>query len=1750
MGSGAHHEITAKLRNNEITTLVLNAPTKAQIQQIITQLRNNTSVISLKIEKPSSNSGYENPNLFYHDLTQLLKTPAQIATLDLSGINLGSKTIMSRVWHAIKTHQPQLKTLMLKNCNLTNSDVSVMMVNIANSMLTQIDLSGNGELRQETIQAANQLIEINKNKIPSSDNTEPGEVTIETQREQVLQSYLNVQEPQGVSTVTFEQVFQVPLDSFYKSMYRNVANAEDKKETKIILTKIFHSKFLSRVTKINGNKLGSQDREALFNLLKKDGYIDQDNSVIRSYGTKEDFENGIKEKYSKDYNIEEIIAALLRYMPEIPPELSTVVDTLDARPKRWYFEYHGLTEKINGIKADITNLKTFITAIINSFKNPSTLSYEQYKLHQENLNKFRKNELELIKTLQNLEAEKALLVREMRRSGYRIEELDSSISMNSGTSHFFQFDIQKASPTKTYTPISFPHNMILGSSEDGNNNWKSVLDELSAALQSQNILTSRLKYLFDSESTEEVLETPSEQDTQNINHLRSEIENTSVGLLEVRDELLEKQQSLTKWQVDLKTLKSFSPRSPYGSDHAYFFHINFMPFLKEKGTETQISQSSEFAQYFNKYLSEILSKNGHTFSSNEVKAIKLNSVTFYYFHKDITSGLIEYNSWGTDRDGTRYDDQGRSIESATRYVAVAIPETTSEQTQKDMTVAICQRTTTYFLDDSTKRYPILLSKVTQSNGDTKSILEMIPAAIEICRKQLEECQVAIETLSNKINTLSQQKAEQQKQINLAPDKIIEKNRLRFLIKWNDPELYNHFIFKTVKPNQDPLVEYLDKLDEDKDETQKTDWKIYQFDPTPKGFYNQFGQSLSTFMDLYKERNKLQDLANSNAQTVLLLPAYDQNNTLSPEIIRAVRNPKPAIPEYQTDLMPTVQFVESYALKIEYRGFAIGELSHSVNLMPGERKELVIERRTKIAKKLSQTQSDKSQTAQKTSSSFEENLESEFSTSDKTQTKQEDKQRKSSDNSQKSTNEEGGQSSSTDYWEVGLNAKASWGWGGIDANAKMTSNSTQGSNWKSSREQALKLTQNQESMAMTNQSRDTLSKNIGKALSKVANETSHNNTVEISTVSNEEFESTSSYKETVEISNENNGKTANFHFFQLKNVYTTSLYLSDVKIVVNTGIEQVKGTGITDVRVFELEEFGKMLVNLPDSPYSVLLSAIVAKQVLSHYANFLPNLTSGNGALSLANDYPVDKKIFQTLKFAGEIEPNVYFRDIDEQEKCYAYPLSSNFSQLYTNLPTTAKELSDELKNVKVDSIITEVTYALETQSLSDETLKQYQAEWVELRNKVSKLTSLKNSPTLSTNVDGDNKREKFKRQIIIGDGDCGYTAFGIKRSEAYKLLLDNIHNEIVAQLLEPAIRGALIIEKFQQYATGSGNNPKLKIAISAKEDLLKFPIDTDIIKAYLNYNIREKRDNGWVHLATLQALAHLKKCNLIVWKLSEERDLLPYSDKVHNNRFQKYEFSTEQDAKEIHLLFVHYNHLDRLESTASIKAKIENLNGKITTFKSKPELKSSYLNAIANGIINPGYLCLEAWCKLSKKITLNLWTSDESKKLFSLHSVSADIGSKDKLDLLVNVGHYFELAMLQNIDTNTNVNSASLVSSSGLINQLKTALRQLQKIPFAFKPVRLIDKSTKTINAGAFHLDSELGYNQAIEPYVVGRREIERDRQKALVQQIRKGNIPVNIPDGVTQLTLQHGIFQSKLPQELSYNQTEQNASLLSSGRS
>ncbi len=305
--------------------------------------------------------------------------------------------------------------------------------------------------------------------------------------------------------------------------------------------------------------------------------------------------------------------------------------------------------------------------------------------------------------------------------------------------------------------------------------------------------------------------------------------------------------------------------------------------------------------------------------------------------------------------------------------------------------------------------------------------------------------------------------------------------------------------------------------------------------------------------------------------VLIVPIYETNESVRPDRVMVIKNPVFS----GKQLHPaSVHFNEKYTMDVRWDGIGLGEFSHSVNLFPGEERELKIV----SSKKKSWETVSKTKTSTKASSSSETTNSSKRNDSFSS---------KLSDSMDRSSSFSSSRSTKS---KASVTVKAKGGFGPFSASASASYSRD------SSSESSSKLS--------------SVSKRASELASQSGSEVSDNNKVAFSSttdtessleskVAGEDMETETS---TIKLYNINEGKTANYNFYQVTNIYNTAVGIENVTITVDTGIEIIPGTGLTISKEFELENFADIYTEffIYTEEEKRNLFKLVSAQILQRY----------------------------------------------------------------------------------------------------------------------------------------------------------------------------------------------------------------------------------------------------------------------------------------------------------------------------------------------------------------------------------------------------------------------------------------------------------------------------------------------------------------------------------------------------------------------
>lgn len=907
--------------------------------------------------------------------------------------------------------------------------------------------------------------------------------------------------------------------------------------------------------------------------------------------------------------------------------ISSIVEYLDIRTKRWYRLYEDYSKKINYAETDLLiserQMDVALKRIDEYFDaqesgNETVLVLNELESELEKVRSsvaYRKNRIYKYRDKINV------LLREIRTNGYDVKK-DTKIDKVIKAGYSFQID--KSVSESIYEPIQFDPRMWLGEDVRGSENWSNSISNMSALLVEGDILTgsSREEYMLQQPRLE------SYDANQDLNERVEKIQsyigemNHKIIYAEYDRDVYMAEREL--WLADIKDLKYIKN---------YFESKYFDPTMN-----SGLKSKQDCVNYINELLAWLIGdvpalykvvnltdnyndpgmdyQNIETNSGYAFRKMNINSV-----NHNVRRFILPQLEANSDLNRCDYKFYGMRV-----FSYLLSDRITWRQTSQDYTGFVLGVSGEYSNSDRMYYSGAIYIGMIDYFTEARRLHDFFEGAINICNYKLDITNRRIQDATNSVVVHKNIIAEHNREITVIKEYGLHKLRWDFIKKWNDPEKNGTGLIsrKPILPASDPLAEFLIETSKNEDDINN---EVVFFQPTSSGFYNQFGQSLQNFMS-----------NNSDNDSVVVLPYFDSVGSISNEVIQVVRNP---IASNKTPGMPVIKLVESYTLEVGWQGYALGELSHSFNLFPGESKELVVEKSTKKTSKISEKVGREEARKQSTTSSFEDNLSSELSSGLKGFESSEMKSNDASSSKSLDKNSSSDESSNSQditetqdrNWEVSAKADANWGWGSAEisgsaggkSNVNANTKSNRKSTWNNSNEDAYEISKSTEGQLKNNQSSEVMKKNLSNSVKKVANETSSNNKLEFSSTSSEEYQEESSNKEVIKLENPNIGKTINYNFFQVQNIYGTQTNISDVKIVVDSGKELIDKTGINDVKVYEIEEFGKIFCNSDGSDRSAIISAIIARKVLNHYANIPPYFNSGNGAIQLPSGYDVDSE---------------------------------------------------------------------------------------------------------------------------------------------------------------------------------------------------------------------------------------------------------------------------------------------------------------------------------------------------------------------------------------------------------------------------------------------------------------------------------------------------------------------------------------------
>lgn len=255
---------------------------------------------------------------------------------------------------------------------------------------------------------------------------------------------------------------------------------------------------------------------------------------------------------------------------------------------------------------------------------------------------------------------------------------------------------------------------------------------------------------------------------------------------------------------------------------------------------------------------------------------------------------------------------------------------------------------------------------------------------------------------------------------------------------------------------------------------------------------------------------------------VMIPVYEQSFTRGQVLVKyiVIKRPKRGIRQLR---LPRLFIEESLSFTTHFSEVAVGELVQSINLAPGEQRDITIEKSTTSERE-----------SRRTATSI-----TDLTISDKVDLANE-MEKEVSSSSEKSSMQS-------------LSAKVGGSYGGFSGSAEGSTNTS--------------LT--------TKQFTRDLQKIANKAARSVTSQTRN----EVKTDSTEKLSTTKREATKIAIKNVNEGSTLNLLFYQLYNIYRLQLGLDKLSFTVQTGREVIEGSGILLPKTYELFDLRKVLNEL-------------------------------------------------------------------------------------------------------------------------------------------------------------------------------------------------------------------------------------------------------------------------------------------------------------------------------------------------------------------------------------------------------------------------------------------------------------------------------------------------------------------------------------------------------------------------------------------
>ncbi len=555
------------------------------------------------------------------------------------------------------------------------------------------------------------------------------------------------------------------------------------------------------------------------------------------------------------------------------------------------------------------------------------------------------------------------------------------------------------------------------------------------------------------------------------------------------------------------------------------------------------------------------------------------------------------------------------------------------------------------------------ANIASIRSDSSRMLAAYKHFLEACENLSRELNVYYINQIRKTNNEYKIKKESAriniKQIKDLRKHSLTKSRIKFLLHWSSPGRFKQRKSQVVKnlihPHIDSWADFLEKLRPGKFyNLNSRKVKIDHFTFQGTGYFTQSGLNMDAYLELIKN--------DRGVMRVAIFPVLDDDRNEIPKVRRAVINPEASHGTGGVTRLPHIGFVEDHVASMTWQGFCLGELSHSENLAAGESKTIEVEQVTELKKRLVEETSEEDAREMKDTVSLDEKISEELNDKVTYEEEQKNKVEQKKLDEKKSTYTK--TKSKEEVSKTGLSISAPLGPAPVSGSINISKDITKKDNKTKTDQKLLQDSVTTSNENATKQGRESQSKNINEKIKKAASETSQSNKVSMTRSSESDSLESSKKKETIQMQNNNMGKTLSYYFFQLQNKYELVQKIENVRIVVSPPYETIAKSGINDIRIFHITEIPNICTAFSNRDDALAIFALAYKYAIENYFNKNSKEGLMSGALGSENNSLINSLI-ELLKNDQSSNPNMIAQ--------YAQILSKVKEQ-FTEHPLEFKEM--------------------------------------------------------------------------------------------------------------------------------------------------------------------------------------------------------------------------------------------------------------------------------------------------------------------------------------------------------------------------------------------------------------------------------------------------------------------------------------------